>query len=443
MSPHPFIRRPHRTFLGLTVPVLFSLIAEPLTGAADTVFVARLGASPAAALGVGTTLLSSVFWVFNFLGIGTQTEVARLRGAGDALEGGRAAGLAIALAGLLGGVLAVAAWPLAPALASFMGAEDAVHTGAVSYLRLRLLGGPAVLIAMAGFGALRGVQDMRTPLWLALAINGLNVALDPVLIFGLGPAPALGIGGAAIATTVSQWLGAGATLYAVRARLGVPVPLRLGRRELPRTRRLLAVGRDLVVRSAALLLFVTLATRVATHSGPGAGAAHQGIRTAWMLTAFLLDAFAATAQSLVGYFLGAGQLAVARRVAWLGCGWAFGSGVLLAGLLVLGQDAVAALLVPASALPEFRMAWWIAAAGLPVNAIAFATDGIHWGTADYRYLRNGMLLSTLAGALLLAFIDTAAADALFQVWAVTLVWIVVRAAWGLGRLFARGAPLST
>ena len=78
---HPFVARPHRTLIALSVPVLISLIAEPITGLVDTAFVARLGAGPLAALGVGTVLLSSTLWVFNFLGVGTQTEVAHAFGA--------------------------------------------------------------------------------------------------------------------------------------------------------------------------------------------------------------------------------------------------------------------------------------------------------------------------------------------------------------------------
>ena len=66
-SRHPFLRSPHRTFFSLSVPVLVSLVAEPLTGLADTAFISRLGAAPLAALGVGTIVLSSVFWIFNFL----------------------------------------------------------------------------------------------------------------------------------------------------------------------------------------------------------------------------------------------------------------------------------------------------------------------------------------------------------------------------------------
>ena len=77
---HPFVDRPNRTLLALAVPVFFSLIAEPLTGLIDTAFVSRLGAEPLAALGVGTAALSSIFWIFNFLGSGTQTNVAQARG---------------------------------------------------------------------------------------------------------------------------------------------------------------------------------------------------------------------------------------------------------------------------------------------------------------------------------------------------------------------------
>ena len=92
---HPFIRSPHRTVLTLSIPVLVSLIAEPLTGLVDTAFVARLGAESLAALGVGTAALSSVFWVFGFLGVGSQTEVAQALGNGRPNRAARVAGLAI------------------------------------------------------------------------------------------------------------------------------------------------------------------------------------------------------------------------------------------------------------------------------------------------------------------------------------------------------------
>ncbi|MGA1495224.1 MAG: MATE family efflux transporter, partial [Rhodothermales bacterium] len=83
LSQHPFEKAPRRTLFRLSVPVLFSLVAEPITGLVDTAFVSRLGAVELAALGVGTMALSSVFWIFNFLGVATQTDVAQADGRGQ------------------------------------------------------------------------------------------------------------------------------------------------------------------------------------------------------------------------------------------------------------------------------------------------------------------------------------------------------------------------
>ncbi len=429
-SEHPFVRRPHRTLIALSVPVLFSLIAEPVTGLVDTAFVARLGAVPLAALGVGTMVLSSVFWIFNFLGIGTQTEVAQAHGGGEVARARRINGLALAMSALFGfGMLAVG-WVGSGAAATAMGATGALREAAVAYMRIRWFGAPAVLMMVAAFGTLRGLQDMRTPLWIAVTVNGLNVVLDAVLIFGLGPVPAFGIAGAAWASTVSQWLGAAWAVAAVLRRLGVPERLRL--REAAR---LLRVGGDLFVRTGLLTLFLLLTTRTATRIGADAGAAHQAIRQVWMFTALFLDAFAITGQSLVAYFVGSGQWAQARRVAFVACVWSLGTGAALALAMLLGETLVIRVLVPATAVALFHPAWLAAALSQPLNALSFATDGLHWGTGDYRFLRNVMLLATALGAPMLLALDVGRPGALTWVWLITVGWISVRAAFGVLRIW--------
>src|SRR5262245_39906432 len=131
--------------LALSFPVLLSLIAEPLTGLADTAFVARLGAGPLAALGVATVLLSGMFWVFNFLGIGTQTAVAHAHGRQAAASAADAVATALAAALALGLLLALLALPFLDQLASFMGAQGPVLESAVIYLRIRFVAAPAIL----------------------------------------------------------------------------------------------------------------------------------------------------------------------------------------------------------------------------------------------------------------------------------------------------------
>ncbi len=418
---------------------MISLVAEPLTGVVDTAYVARLGAAPLAALGVATTLLSGVFWIFNFLGIGTQTEVAHAFGTPGETNSRDAAGLAMALGALFGVGLALIGWPLLDPAARFMSDDAEIRSVAVTYLEIRLLGGPAILLTIAAFGALRGLQDMRTPLRIAVVANAVNVVLDAVLIFGLGPVPAFGIAGAAWASVASQWLGAAWAFAAVRRRLGLPA-----RVPWSDASALLVVGRDMFTRTGLLLLFIVLATRTATRIGADAGAAHQAIRQIWLLTALVLDAYAATAQSLVAYFLGANHVHLARRVARVSCLWGLGTGSAIALAMLLGREGVELLLVPTSARAVFAGAWSVAAFAQPLNALSFVTDGIHWGTRDYRYLRNGMLASSGLGALALAAVDPASEGALIGVWLATSGWIAVRALFGVARVWPGlgAAPLA-
>jgi len=427
---HAFVRRPHRTLLALSFPVLVSLIAEPLTGLADTAFIARLGTIPLAGLGIATAVLSGIFWAFNFLGIGTQTEVAHADGTGARSRGRDASGLAMALGGAIGCALALIGFVGLEGAMHFMSDDAEIQSAAAIYLKIRLLGGPAILISMAAFGALRGLQDMRTPLAIALAQNALNIVLDAVLIFGLGPIPAFGIAGAAWASVVSQWLGALWSIDAVRRRLGLPERIRWRS-----ARNLLRVGRDLFFRTGSLILFIVLTTRAATLLGADQGAAHHVIRQFWILSALLLDAFGAAAQSLIGFFLGAGQIIYARRAAAIACLWGTGAGVALAIAMIAASGAVAAAFLPVEVHAMFGAAWLAYALAQPANALAFVTDGIHWGTSDYRFLRNAMIACTAAGLAALYGIAPARPDALTVIWIITAGWIVVRTVFGMARIW--------
>ena len=430
LAEHPFVHRPHRTLVSLALPVMASLIVEPFANLVDTAFVERLGAAPAAGLGAATILLSGTVWLFNFLNVGAQTEVAQTLGAEGNAQAGRTASLAMGLALLLGVGTAVGVWPFVEAAAAWMSEDARVQTATLVYLRIRLLGAPGTLLILSTFGVLRGLQDMKTPLWIAGAISLLNVLLDPILIFGLGPIPAYGIAGAAWATTLSQVLGAGWALWLISRRLPLTTTI-----EWTRARRVLAVGRDLALRTGASLVFMLIGMRTALEISVEAGAAHQALRQVWMLLAFLLDAFAVTAQSLIGYFVGAAQIAQARQVARIAALWGLGIGVGVTLVLLVAEEVVATVLVPRPARELFTMGWTICALSQPINAVSFVTDGIHWGTGDYAYLRNAMLLATVVSVILLQLIDRTQPYAFSQVWLVMVVWTTVRGICGAVRVW--------
>ena len=438
-SPHPFVRHPHRTFLRLTTPLLFSLIAEPLTGLVDTIFVARLGAAPLAGLGVGAAVLTSVFWIFSFLGVGTQTEVAQSEGTGDRPRASLVNAQALLLSGIFGVLLCVLGLFLLDPTVRAMGARGELVTPAKDYMALRLFGAPAVLATLAAFGTLRGLLDMRTPLWIAAAVNVLNIALDPILIFGWGPVAPMGVAGAAVASVVSQWLGAVAAAMVCIRRLGLPSRLRF--REL---RGFMHVGWELFLRTASLNLFMLLTTRAATEAGTNEGAAHQAIRQVWAFTALFLDAFALAGQSLVATLSGPGICLSAAASRKSFANGAYSEDAPWRAVMTLGSTMAAAALLPLSAYPVFFPAWRIAAITQPVNALTFGTDGIHWGTADFRYLRNAVIAAGAVGVLGLLWIDPTSPTALTAVWFVIAVWIAIRAAFGIVRIWpgVGSAPLA-
>ncbi len=410
------------------------MIAEPLTGLVDTAFIARLGSDSLAALGVGTVVLTGGLWLFNFLSVGSQTEVSQASGAQDIERGRHIGSLAVFLALTIGVILSLLMIYFAQTLATLMGATDTIHSYAVTYIQIRAFGGPAVLTTMTCFGILYGLTDMRSPLVIALLVNGMNIILDYLLIFGIGPFPEMGIAGAAWASTFSQWTGMVLCLYIVQRKLGFTTKI-----DLADIKKLFTIGGDMIMRTGSLLLFLLLATRSATKLGPDPGAAHQAIRQVWIFTTLFLDASAITAQSLIGYFYGSGSISKARKVCLLVCQWSLLIGITLLLVMFTGAGYIAAVLVPASALTLFFPAWTVSAVFQPIAALAFVTDGIHWGTGDFRFLRNVVVVSTLCGAAALVFAEVLSISSLTLIWWITGVWVFLRAGCGMLRIWPGSA----
>lgn len=445
---HAFLTHPNRTILWLSFPVTLSVIAEPLTGMMDAAFVAQLGTSSLAALGIGAAVLSTMFWIFVFLGISTQTEVAYADGFGNQQYGHEITSLALILSLIFGGAMVLLAMFGAELFSAWLGAEGAVRSDAAAYIRLRGLGAPAVMITFVGFGALRGLQDMKTPLWVAGAVNILNIALDVLFIFGWTIIPPMGIEGAALASSISQWIGAAWVLKVVSRRLSLHFYFRQ-----EDIKKLLRVGEDLFIRTGLLTLFILLTTRAANDISPEAGAAHQAIRTVWLFLGFLMEGYAVTVQSLVGYFLGANRVDVARRAAKLATLWGLGTGSILTVLMLCGTSFVERIFLPATILIPFQPqimldfythpttlelfypAWVIAAVVQPLAGLAFISDGIHWGTGDYTFLRNVMFAAVITGVIGLIFVEPTAASAFTIVWLATGATLLIRALLGVIRVF--------
>jgi MATE family, multidrug efflux pump len=174
--------RHDREIARLAVPAFGALIAEPVYILTDTAIVGHLGTPQLAGLAVASSLLLSLYAVFVFLAYGTTAAVSRLLGAGDEREAAHQAVQSVWLAVMLGVAILAAGSMLAEPLVALMGAEGAVRDEALVYLRISLWGVPAMLAVLAGTGYLRGLQDTRTPLVVAVGTALLNLVVEVVLI---------------------------------------------------------------------------------------------------------------------------------------------------------------------------------------------------------------------------------------------------------------------
>jgi putative MATE family efflux protein len=416
-----------RDILRLALPALGALAADPLVSMVDTVFVGRLGVVPLAALGVNTAIFTLAFVVFNFLAYGTTPMVARAVGRGDRVGAGDVVMQAFLLAVVVGGLATLTVELLAVPIVTLMGAGPDLRESALSYLRIRALAGPAVLLVTAAHGAFRGYQDTRTPLLVTLGLNAVNLVLDPLFIFGFG----WGLRGAALATLAAQWFGA---LWFIH------LLLRSRRRELgiqPRLPRLaeirpfLRIGGELALRTLALIGTLTLATAVATRVGTVQVAAHQVGAQIWLLLAMIVDSLAVAAQALVAGHRGAGDASMARHASNRLLGWGLLSGLALGGLFFLLAPVLPRLFTDEPAVLEAAGEIFpFVVAMQPLNAIVFVWDGVFMGAERFRFLAVQMAFSAACAATVLLLV-------LPMGWGLTGVW------WGIVALMvARAVTLA-
>jgi putative MATE family efflux protein len=413
----PRLPAAHREILGLAVPAMGALAADPLLSLVDTALVGRLGtAVPLAALGINVAVFTTVFWVFNFLTYGTTAEVARLRGAGRPAEAARYAVQALWLAVGFGAAVTVLLQAAAPLIVAAMGAADPVVEPALAYLRIRAFAAVPVLVVAVGHGLFRGLKDTRTPLWVAVAANAANAGLSWALIYPAG----LGVAGAAWGTLFAQLGAATAFLLLARRRLPEAPSLRI---DPPAMRAIMRISRHLFLRTASLLGGLTLATAVAARMGTTALAAHQIARELWSMLALTLDGFAIAGQAIVGTALGAGRPEQARADARRLVGWGLGAGLVIGvGYLLLDQVLPRVFTEEPTVLAEVASVWVLIALLQPIGGVVFVLDGVLMGAGDFRFLLWSTALAVAAGLAPLSLL------ALAQGWGLPGLW------WGMAAL---------
>ncbi len=423
-------RETDREILRLAVPAFLALVAEPLFLLSDAAIVGHLGTPELAGLGVAAVVLQTVVGLCVFLAYGTTASVARHLGAGD-LRAALAQGVdGIWLAVVIGVVATVGGVALTPALVGVFDTSAEVADHAETYLGIAFLGTTPLLVMLAATGVLRGLQDTRTPLLVAVVGNGLNILFNVVLVYGLD----LGIAGSAIGSVLAQVISAlWFLVVVVRAAREHDAPLSPDRAGIAAAAHA-AVA--LVVRTLALRACLLVGTYAVTRVGTGATdvnvATHQIAITLWTFLAFALDAIAIAAQALTGRALGSGDVDGTRRLTRRMVRWGWGSGIVAGLALAAVSPFIGALFTTDPAVRDLLVpVLLVAAIGQPVAGMVFVLDGVLIGAGDGAYL-------AWAGLVVLAAYAPAA------LWAATLphglvaVWVAMTVVF----MGARGVLLS-
>jgi len=325
--------------INMTVPVLFGITMMMAQGLIDTWFIGMVGDRALAAYGFGFPIIMIVMSVAIGLGAGTSSVVARAIGSGDHRRARRLSTDSLFLGFLVTLVISIIGIVTINPLFTLLGAPADMLPMIRSFMIILYSGVPFMVVGMIGMASMRATGDTRLPSTLMVAAAVLNVILDPILIFGVGPIPAMGLNGAATAALLARGVIFIGAVYLMRFRLNMvsfnkPDPVELRKSWVD----VLHVGIPAAATNAIVPLGAAVITAMIARFGPEAVA---GFGVASRIESMMLVIFYAMS-SIIGPFVGqnmsAGRERRILRALWLCTVFCLGSGLVIAGILALYSD---------------------------------------------------------------------------------------------------------
>ncbi|XP_044980854.1 protein DETOXIFICATION 44, chloroplastic-like isoform X2 [Hordeum vulgare subsp. vulgare] len=439
--------------LGIAVPAVLALAADPITALVDTAFVGHIGSVELAAVGVSISVFNLVSKLFNVPLLNVTTSFVAEQQAVDAKYSGvgenevsstreqasekrkflPAVSTSLALAAGIGLMEMVALIVGSGTLMDIVGipVDSPMRAPAEQFLTLRAYGAPPVVVALAAQGAFRGFMDTKTPLYAVVAGNLVNAILDAIFIFPLG----LGVSGAALATVTSEYLAAFILLWKLNNELVLFSWNVIGGDII----RYLKSGALLIARTIAVILPLWLSTSLAARQGPVPMAGYEISLQVWLTISLLNDALALAGQALLASEYAKGNYKQARLVLYRVLQIGGVTGLALAATLFLGFGYLTLLFTDDPAVLDIAQSGvWFVTITQPINAIAFVFDGLYYGVSDFGYAAYSTLF---AGVVSSAFLLVVAPSfGLGGVWAGLTLFMGLRAIAGFWRLGSKGGP---
>ncbi|MGR3503395.1 MATE family efflux transporter [Pseudaestuariivita sp.] len=376
-------------------PIVLSNATVPILGAVDVGVVGQMGeAAPIGAVAIGAIILTTIYWFFGFLRMGTAGLVGQAEGAGDTAEVSALLTRALLIAGGAGALLIALQTLLFAGAFWISPASDEVESLAQTYLAIRIWTAPAAIAVFALTGWLVAMERTGGVFWVQLVMNGVNILLDLWFVLGLG----WGVPGVAIATVIAELCGVGLALWFCRDAFKRP-DWRDWPRVFDRAKviEMAVVNRDIMIRSVLLTATFTSFVFLSARFGDVTLAANEVLMQFLHITAYAMDGFAFAAEALVARAYGRRDVARLRRSAIVAGVWGAATCVALALFFALAGNWLVAVMAKDVEVQEVAALYlpFMVAAPL-VGWAAWMLDGIFIGATRARDMRNMMVLSFLA-----------------------------------------------
>ncbi|MDO6726405.1 MATE family efflux transporter [Cognatishimia sp. 1_MG-2023] len=384
----------HRRILKIALPVVLSNATVPILGAVDVGVVGQLGeAVPIGAVAMGAIILSTIYWIFGFLRMGTAGLVGQAAGAGDDAEVSAFLTRALLIAGA-GGLALILLQPLIFAGAFWLSpASPEVESLAREYLFIRIWTAPAAIAVYALTGWLVAMERTTGVFWVQLIMNGANILLDLWFVLGLG----WGVQGVAIATVIAELMGAGVGIYLCRDAFQ-NVEWRNWLRVFDRAKliRMGLLNVDILIRSALLMAIFTSFVFVGARFGDVTLAANEVLIQFTYITAYAMDGFAFAAEALIARAIGQKNPKRLRKSALKCSFWGMVTCVSMSIFFAFGGTWLISVMAKSTEVQTTAadyLPWMIAAPIL--GCASWMLDGIFIGATQGRDMRNMMILSAI------------------------------------------------
>lgn len=331
-----------RTVFSLALPVVLGMLMEFALSSTDFFWVGKLGASAQDAVTSSMVVVWTIFAAMSVVSVGVTALVSRHVGAQEPDRAAHFVRQGVLMAVGLGAVFSASGLTLAPTLLAFMDTSARTMGHAVPYLRIFFLSAPFFFLAEVCYAAYRAAGDTRTPMKIGVGVVLANMLLDPLLIFGWGPIPALGVAGASIATAVS--VAGGSLVVATRmlhGGLGWSVDLRRARPHVQSMHRIARIGLPAASQTFVFVCVYWFLIKIVHGFGEPAAAA-MGIGNRMEALSYLTCfGFSMAASTMVGQNLGAGRPKRAALCAWGAVACAIGVTLLTTGLFLFVPEWIA------------------------------------------------------------------------------------------------------